>query len=364
MEVASARARLVDSADNGASPALATIPRSEIEAALSYEEGPPELILDITRYAGEGDQESGQVAVLWGPEDLEELLRRADGDSVTLAFDPDELLQAFEADVEGHGIREVAAVLAVAVAAGVGAGMASAQTDQTTGSSGSAAIEQVRSDAAAAPGAAIEAARSAEGAQTLAASAGQPVAADIEAVRSTEAATQAASGAPFDIEGVRLAQGEALLASTSEPTAAAVDIEAVRSTEAATQAASQAPFDIEGVRLAQGEQLLASEPAAAATDIEAVRSAANVSGLTAAESVEAARSTEIAASVASAQSATDIEAVRSAAAEATRAASDTGGGISISMPSPAVTGAIGGAVALLITGAAFAARRRPPVQPA
>ena len=319
MEVASARARLVDSADNGASPALATIPRSEIEAALSYEEGPPELILDITRYAGEGDQESGQVAVLWGPEDLEELLRRADGDSVTLAFDPDELLQAFEADVEGHGIREVAAVLAVAVAAGVGAGMASAQADQTTGSSGSAAIEQVRSDAAAAPGAAIEAARSAEGAQTLAASAGQPVAADIEAVRSTEAATQAASGAPFDIEGVRLAQGEALLA---------------------------------------------SEPAAAATDIEAVRSAANVSGLTAAESVEAARSTEIAASVASAQSATDIEAVRSAAAEATRAASDTGGGISISMPSPAVTGAIGGAVALLITGAAFAARRRPPVQPA
>jgi len=249
-------------------------------------------------------------------------------------------------------------------AAGVGAGMASAQTDQTTGAGGSAAIEQVRSDAAVAPGAAIEAARSAEGAQTLAASAGQPVAADIEAVRSTEAAAQATSQAPFDIEAVRLAQGEALLASTSEPAAAAADIEAVRSTEAATQAASQAPFDIEGVRLAQGEQLLASEPAAAATDIEAVRSAANVSGLTAAESVEAARSTEIAASVASAQSATDIEAVRSAAAEATRAASDTGGGINISMPSPAVTGALGGAVALLITGAAFAARRRPPVQPA
>ena len=101
-----------------------------------------------------------------------------------------------------------------------------------------------------------------------------------------------------------------------------------------------------------------------ADEIEAARSAANVSGLTAAENVEAARSTEIAASVGGTQGASEIETVRTAAAEATRAASDTGGGISISMPSPAVTGAIGGAIALLITGAAFAARRQPPAQPA
>jgi len=139
------------------------------------------------------------------------------------------------------------------------------------------------------------------------------------------------------------------------------DIEAVR-LAAAAQSAESSAVSAGDYGMPQATPVDYGIPPTA--DIEAVRSAANVSGLTAAESVEAARSTEIAASVASAQSATDIEAVRSAAAEATRAASDTGGGISISMPSPAVTGAIGGAIALLITGAAFAGRKRPPVQPA
>jgi hypothetical protein len=344
MEVATGRARLVEFADDGASGALATLPRSEIEDALRAEDGPPELVLDVTRSAEDGQEETGSVYVLWGREELEEVLRRAEGDSVTLAFDPDELLQAFEADVEGHGLREAAAILGVAVAVGIGAGAATAQPAEGTGAGGSTAIEQVRSDATAPVSAAIEAVRSAEGAQTLAASGGQPVAAGIEAVRAAEGA-------------------QTLAASGGQPVAA--DIEAVRSDEAASLAAARAPFDIEGVRLAQGSELLASASAPAGADIEAVRSAANVSGLTAAESVEAARSTEIAATAASAQSASEIEAVRSAAAEATRAAADTGGGISISMPSPAATGAITGAIALLITGAAFAARRRqPPVQPA
>ena len=343
MEVATGRARLVEFADDGASGALATLPRREIEEALQAEDGPPELILDVTRYSEDGKQETGSVYVLWGSEELEEVLRRAEGDSVTLSFDPDELLQAIEADVEGHGLREVAAVLGVAVAVGVGAGAAAAQPAEGTSVGGSAAIEQVRSEATASPSAAIEAVRSAEGAQTLAASAGQPVAADIEAVRSAEGA-------------------QTLAASGGQPVAA--DIEAVRSSEAASLAAAKAPFDIEGVRLAQGSELLASDSAPVAADIEATRSAANVSGLTAAESVEAARSTEIAASVGGTQGATEIEAVRASAAEAARAASDTGGGISISMPSPAATGAITGAIALLITGAAFAARRKPPVQPA
>jgi hypothetical protein len=101
-----------------------------------------------------------------------------------------------------------------------------------------------------------------------------------------------------------------------------------------------------------------------ATDIEAVRSAASAGGLTGAESVEAVRSAEIAASVSGTEATSSIEAVRSAAAEASRATADTGGGISISMPSPEATGAISGAIALLITGAAFAARRQRPMRPA
>ena len=319
MEVATGRAKLVEFADDGAS-ALATIPRREIEDALRIEDGPPELILDVSRNPGQADEQMGQIFILWGQDELEEVLRRAEGDSVTLAFDPEGLSQALDADVEGHGLREVAAVLAVAVAAGTAAGVASARPDEGTGGvSGSATIEQVRSDQGAAPGATIEAIRSAEGVQTLSASGGEPIAADIEAARSTEAATLAAA---------------------------------------------QGPFDIEGVRLAQGSELLAAEATPVAADIESVRSAASTGGLTAVEGIEAARSTEIAASVASAESASGIEAVRSASAEATRAASDTGGGISISMPSPEVTGALSGAVALLITGAAFAARRQRPMRPA
>jgi hypothetical protein len=321
MEVATGRAKLVEFAGEGASPALATIPRSEIEYALQVEDGPPELILDVSRNPGEADEQTGQIFILWGQDELEEVLRRAEGDSVTLAFDPEALAQAFDAEVEGHGLRQAAAVLVVAVAAGTAAGVAAARPDVGTGGSvgGSAAIEQVRSDSGASPGATIEAVRSAEGVQTVKASGGEPIAAHIEATRSAEAATLAAA---------------------------------------------QGPFDIEGVRLAQGSELLAAEATPAAADIESLRSAATTGGLTGVEGVEAARATEIAASVASAQGASDIEGVRSAAAAATRAASDTGGGISISMPDPAVTGALGGAVALLITGAAFAARRQRPMRPA
>jgi hypothetical protein len=349
MEVASARAKLVDFAEEGASPALATLPRREVEEALRYEDGPPELILDVTRWA-DGNEQAGQVSVAWERGDLEELLRKSEGDSVTIAFDPDALLQAFEADVEAHGLREAAAVLAVAIVAGgaATAGAAYAQSDQSTGVGGAAAIEQVRSDAGAAPGAAIEQLRATGGAETIAASAPGPVGADIEAVRSQEAATTQASLASADIEGVRSVQGPELAA--------------------ATGGASLASSDIEGVRSVQGPDLAAATGGAALSDeIEAARTTEIASGagaLTAADSVEAARSTEIAAGVASTQGASDIEAIRMAAAEASRASEDTGGGISVSMPSPTTTGLVAGGIALLITGAAFAATRRQGMRPA
>ena len=129
MEESSARARLVDSTGNGTS-VLTTIPRSEFEQALRDEGDPPDLVLDVTRYAGEGEARTsatGKVSVSWTREDLEEILRRSQGDAVTIAFDADALRQAFDAEVEAHGIREAAAILAVAVAAGAAAGTAAGQ---------------------------------------------------------------------------------------------------------------------------------------------------------------------------------------------------------------------------------------------
>ena len=317
MDVTSARARLVESSGDRDSTALATIPVGELDEALRLEQA-PELILDVTRITGDGEgqtTETGRILVLWEKQELEDLRRRADGDSVTLAFDGNALNEAFDADVEGHGLREGAAVLAVAVVtgAGLGAGAAYAQADQTTG--GSATIEQVRSDASAPPGATIEAARSAA------------------------AAGATASGAT-DIEAIRLAAGNETIAAA---------------------AGTPGVSDIEAVRLAAGNETIAASDTTAISEIEAIRAheiAVSLGGPAGAESVEAARSAEIAASASSADASSSIEAVRSAAAEASRAAADTGGGISVSMPDPAVIGFLAGGIALLITGAAFAAQRQ------
>ena len=145
MEESIARAHLVDSTGNGTS-VLTTIPRSEFENALRIPGEPPDLVLDVTRYAGEGEARTsaeGKVSVSWSREDLEEILRRSEGDAVTIAFDAEALRQAFEAEVEAHGIREAAAVLAVAVAAGTAAGVASAQPYANVGTQadGAAAVQ-------------------------------------------------------------------------------------------------------------------------------------------------------------------------------------------------------------------------------
>ena len=342
MDVTSARARLVESSGDRDSAALATIPASEVDAAMRLEAA-PELVLDVTRFKGEGQEqttETGRIYVLWEKQDLEELRRRADGGSVTLAFDANALNEAFDADVEGHGLRESAALLAVAVVAGGGyfAGNASAQPDQTTGG-GSATIEQVRSDVAAPPGAAIEAARSA-------------------------AATGATASVAADIEATRLAGGNETIAAAAT-TPGVSDIEAIRlaggNETIAAAATTPGVSDIEAVRLAGGNETIAASDTSAISEIEATRAheiAVSLGGPVGAESVEATRSAEIAAGVSSAEGSSTIEAVRSAAAEATRAADDTGGGISVSMPDPAVIGFLAGGIALLITGAAFAAQRQ------
>src|SRR6266705_3259373 len=115
MEAIHDRARLVDAAAFGQDtrPITATVPRSEIEDVLR-DDGQPELVLQMARR--NGDAETRTLEIDWEPKELEELLRRTSGESVTLVFNQDELERAFEADVEAHGMREAAATFAVMAA--------------------------------------------------------------------------------------------------------------------------------------------------------------------------------------------------------------------------------------------------------
>jgi len=144
MEVGSARATLVDSTGNGAT-VLTRVPRSEVEEALRTEGDPPDLVLDVTRYAAEREAQTsstGTVSVSWAREDLEEVLRRSEGDVVTIGFDGEALLRTFDEDVEAHGLREAAALLAVTVAAGSAAGVAMAQPAEGAGTTATPAAAQ------------------------------------------------------------------------------------------------------------------------------------------------------------------------------------------------------------------------------
>ncbi len=126
MQELDAQATVVDA--GGISGGLTTtIARSDVQTALAESEIPP-LVLDIRR----GD-ESSSVALTWKRDDLERLLGEATGDQIQLTFDSAAIEQAFD-DVEAHGMREKAAIIAVAVAgAAAFAGGASAMPMDTGG---------------------------------------------------------------------------------------------------------------------------------------------------------------------------------------------------------------------------------------
>lgn len=136
------RARLADASEIGARGIQATVSRGEIEDVLKSKDGDPELVLDVTR---EGESETSTLRLAWDAAELEQLLKQADGDNVTLVFDGSELERALEADVAAHGLREVALVLAVAATtAASGASISQAAlAEGITQSSGSATSAQV-----------------------------------------------------------------------------------------------------------------------------------------------------------------------------------------------------------------------------
>jgi hypothetical protein len=123
MDELAARAVLVPAPDVEGG-VTTSVPRSQIEEALGQNETPIELILDVTRFSKGESVDTRSVAISWEPDELERLLRQADGDEVILTFDREALQQAVDADVEAHGIREKALVLAVAATAAAGGGAA------------------------------------------------------------------------------------------------------------------------------------------------------------------------------------------------------------------------------------------------
>src|SRR5512133_1887910 len=148
MEEVASTPKLVDPADVDATSGLtATLPRSDIETALQDEAG-ADLFLEIARIQN-GERDDRTVKVTWSREELEDLLRRASGDAVTLTFNQDELQRLLDDDVEAHGLREKIVVLSIAAA--TAASFASASSAQVLsdggGTSGNAAAVAMATDA-------------------------------------------------------------------------------------------------------------------------------------------------------------------------------------------------------------------------
>jgi hypothetical protein len=307
MEMTSTRARLVDTLPEGA--LSTTVSRSEIEDALNAEE-PPELILEVRR-----DSEEKVVTVAWEKADLERLLSDATADAVMFSFDREELVKALDApDVEGHGLRETAAILTIAAAAAAGASTAAAAPDLGTGIAGSGAAIETQAPVDAGTG--IQAAAAAADATTIA-----DRGIDVQ---------RAAAAAPSDSSSDLAAAHWAKEAAASAPDASLIvdrGIEAQRGLEATAAAADASLIVDRGV------------------DVQSARSAE--ASLIVDRGIEVQR----AASLASAE---------------TPPPSD--GGWSIEAPSfdattAAVAGGVGGAL-LLITAAGFSMRRPRGARPA
>ena len=130
--------------DRAGTAAGTVLTRAEIAEAASGTEFPATLRLDLDKVeAADGHEVTAHasVAVDWDQETLEQLLASTDAQEIELWFDERDLARAFDdGDVEGHGLRERAAVLAVAVvAAGASTTPALARVAADTGGAGTGA---------------------------------------------------------------------------------------------------------------------------------------------------------------------------------------------------------------------------------
>lgn len=138
MEDLRTQARLVpyESTRAGAGAIGTVISRSEIAEAAAGGEFPATFLLDLERAeVDSGDATAhARVAVDWDEETLEQLLSSTEDQEIALWFDEPELALAFD-DVEGHGFRQKAAVLAIAATA-AGASAAPSLAVMNAGASG------------------------------------------------------------------------------------------------------------------------------------------------------------------------------------------------------------------------------------
>jgi hypothetical protein len=147
------RAKLlaVDGASVGADSIGTVVSRAEFAETAARGEFPATLLLDLDRLeSGEGGEVTARarVAVDWDEDTLDQLLASTKYDEIALWFDARELAQAFD-EVEGHGLRQKAAVLAItAAAAGASVTPASARVVQAAvGPSHSAGVVSSRAPA-------------------------------------------------------------------------------------------------------------------------------------------------------------------------------------------------------------------------
>jgi hypothetical protein len=122
MDEVSAEARLAS--EGVAQPLVVAVPRLEVQRAID-EEQEADLMLDVVRTNGQ--REERRVFVALDGETLRRLIADQEGDQILVAVDPESLAASFD-DVDAHGLREIGATLAIAVAAvGAGAGTAGAE---------------------------------------------------------------------------------------------------------------------------------------------------------------------------------------------------------------------------------------------
>jgi hypothetical protein len=93
-----------------------SVMRHELAAVLE-DDGSPELVLDLVRDGS--DDPAVRVGVDWSRAELETLLGGTGGNIVTLTFDRYDLEGLLD-DVEAHGMRRRAAIVAVAVGGALG----------------------------------------------------------------------------------------------------------------------------------------------------------------------------------------------------------------------------------------------------
>jgi hypothetical protein len=318
------RARLVDTSAFDGRGVTATVPRADIEGVLASADGPPELVLDIERRGGE-EVEAHTFRLEWDPKELEQLLQTTSGDNVTLVLDREELERALDEDVEAHGLRETAAVFAVAATAAASVAVGHAQAANVVhdggGASGTAPIEMVSDAGSGGPTTTASLQTAAQSDSNML----QVAAASQSAAQAPEIVSDAAMTGPVHHGGPQAPEMVSDAASTGP-----VQQAAATTPEMISDAASTGPVQ-----------------QAAATSPEMVSDAASTGAvpMTPDQIVDAAG--------------VPPEMVSDAASSGpmTQAAeSSGGGGWDISAPDAATTGAIAGGAALMIAAAAFAVR--------